>query len=43
MSRKLVAYFSASGVTAMDKCCTPEIEPDEIDVADTVAFTWEIK
>ncbi len=28
---------------AMDKCCTPEIEPDDIDVADTVAFTWEIK
>jgi len=30
-------------LAAMDKCCAPEIEPDDIDVADTVAFTWEIK
>lgn len=30
-------------LAAMDKCCVPEIEPDEIDVSDTVAFTWEIK
>ena len=28
---------------AMEKCCSPEIEPDDIDVSDTVAFTWEIK
>lgn len=30
-------------LAAMDKCCAPEIEPDDIDVSDTVAFTWEIK
>ena len=30
-------------LVAMDKCCAPEIEPDDIDVSDTVAFTWEIK
>ena len=24
------------------KCAAPEIEPDDIDVSDTVAFTWEI-
>ena len=30
-------------LAAMGKCCTPEIEPDDIDVSDTVAFTWEIK
>ena len=28
---------------AMSKCAAPEIEPDDIDVTDTVAFTWEIK
>ena len=28
---------------AIEKCCSPEIEPDDIDVSDTVAFTWEIK
>ena len=27
---------------AMSKCSAPEIEPDDIDVSDTVAFTWEI-
>ena len=27
----------------MDKCCAPEIEPDDIDVSDTVAFVWEVK
>ena len=27
---------------AMSKCAAPEIEPDDIDVTDTVAFTWEI-
>ena len=27
---------------AMSKCAAPEIEPDDIDVSDTVAFTWEI-
>ena len=30
-------------LAAMDKCCAPEIEPDDINVSDTVAFTWEIK
>ena len=30
-------------LAAMEKCCSPEIEPDDIDVSDTVAFTWEIK
>lgn len=30
-------------LAAMGKCYTPEIEPDDIDVSDTVAFTWEIK
>ena len=30
-------------LSARDKCCAPEIEPDDIDVSDTVAFTWEIK
>lgn len=25
------------------KCFAPEIEPDDIDVSDTVAFTWEIQ
>ena len=28
---------------AMSKCAAPEIEPDDIDVTDTVDFTWEIK
>ncbi len=28
---------------AADKCMAPEIEPEEIDVSDTVAFTWEIE
>ncbi len=28
---------------AMSKCAAPEIEPDDIDVTDTVAFTWEIQ
>ena len=28
---------------AMSKCSAPEIEPDDIDVSDTVAFTWEIQ
>lgn len=28
---------------AMSKCFAPEIEPDDIDVSDTVAFTWEIQ
>ena len=28
---------------AMSKCAAPEIEPDDIDVSDTVAFTWEIQ
>lgn len=27
---------------AMSRCSAPEIEPDDIDVTDTVAFTWEI-
>ena len=27
---------------AMSKCGAPEIEPDDINVSDTVAFTWEI-
>lgn len=30
-------------LSAMNKCCAPEIEPDDIDASDTVAFTWEIK
>ena len=30
-------------LAAMKKCCSPKIEPDDIDVSDTVAFTWEIK
>ena len=30
-------------LAAMKKCCSPEIGPDDIDVSDTVAFTWEIK
>lgn len=30
-------------LAAMKKCCSPEIEPDDIDVSDTVAFTWEIE
>ena len=28
---------------SMSKCAAPEIEPDDIDVSDTVAFTWEIQ
>ena len=28
---------------AMSKCAAPEIEPDNIEVSDTVAFVWEIK
>lgn len=28
---------------AMSKCAAPEIEPDDIEVTDTVAFTWEIQ
>ena len=28
---------------AMSKCDAPEIEPDDNDVSDTVAFTWEIQ
>ena len=28
---------------AMSKCSAPEIEPDDIEVSDTVAFTWEIQ
>ena len=28
---------------AMSKCAAPEIEPDDIDVTDSVAFTWEIQ
>lgn len=28
---------------AMSKCAAPEIEPDNIDVSDTVTFTWEIQ
>ena len=28
---------------AMSKGSAPEIEPDDIDVSDTVAFTWEIQ
>ena len=28
---------------AMSKCAAPEIEPDDIDVSDTVSFTWEIQ
>ena len=28
---------------AMSKCAAPEIEPDDIDVSDTVSFTWEMK
>ena len=28
---------------AMSKCAAPEIEPDDIEVSDTVAFTWEIQ
>lgn len=28
---------------AMSKCAAPEIEPDNIDVSDTVSFTWEMK
>ena len=28
---------------AMSKCAAPEIEPDDIAVSDTVAFTWEIQ
>ncbi len=28
---------------AMSKCAAPEIEPVDIDVTDTVAFTWEIQ
>lgn len=27
---------------AMSRCSAPEIEPDDIDVTDTVAFTWKI-
>ena len=27
---------------AMSKCAAPEIEPDDIDVSDTVTFTWGI-
>lgn len=28
---------------ALSECSAPEIEPDNIDVTDTVAFVWEIK
>ena len=28
---------------SMSKCAAPEIEPVDIDVTDTVAFTWEIQ
>ena len=27
----------------LSKCASPEIEPDDIDVTDTVTFTWEIQ
>lgn len=30
-------------LAAMNKCCAPKIEPDDTDVSDMVAFTWEIK
>lgn len=30
-------------LAALDKCSTPEIEPDDIKVSDTVSFTWEIR
>ena len=30
-------------LSAMNKCCAPEIEPDDIDVSDSVDFVWEIK
>ena len=30
-------------LVAMSRCSAPEIEPDDIDVSDTVAFTWEIE
>ena len=33
---------SIQPLMAMSKCAAPEIEPDDIDVSDTVAFTWEI-
>ena len=28
---------------SLDNSCAPEIEPDDIDVSDTVTFVWEIK
>lgn len=30
-------------LAALDKCSAPEIEPDDIDLSDTVSFTWEIR
>lgn len=27
----------------MEECCAPEIEPDDIDLSDTVTFIWEIR
>ena len=27
----------------MAESCSPDIEPDDIDVSDTVSFVWEIK
>ena len=30
-------------LSAMNKCCAPEIEPDDIDVSDSVDFVWETK
>ena len=33
---------SIQPLMAMSKCAAPEIEPDDIDVSDTVTFTWGI-
>ena len=35
-------YDCVQPIMATKSCAVPEIEPDDIDVSDTVAFIWEI-
>ena len=39
----LIHIYCIQPLMAMSKCAAPEIEPVDIDVTDTVAFTWEIQ
>lgn len=43
LSRTSYVVDEAIQPLAADKCMAPELEPEEIDVSDTVAFTWEIE